>query len=79
MGSFMLLQVESRVGLYGDPEPLAFLLGSHRVEVVQIVDRWIASDHSYFKVDGSDGGRYILRFNGPDETWELTLFQAEPT
>lgn len=74
----MLLQVESRPGPYGDPEPVSFLLGGHRVEVVQVTDRWIASDHSYFKLDASDGGHYILRFNGPDQTWELTLFQAEP-
>lgn len=70
----MLLQVESRPGLHGDVEPVAFLLGSKRIEVLQILDRWIGSDHSYFKVDASDGGLYILRLSGGQ--WELTLFQA---
>lgn len=72
----MLLHVESCAGLYGDMEPLAFLLGDQRIEVLQIVDRWIARDHSYFKIEASDRGLYILRFTPAERQWELTLFQA---
>lgn len=72
----MLLHVEGRPGPHGDIEPVAFLLGGRRVCVLQILDRWIALDHSYFKIEASDRGLYILRFSMPERQWELTLFQA---
>ena len=72
----MLLHVESHPGLHGDPEPLAFLLGSKRIEVLQIIDRWLARDYSYFKIQASDSGVYILRFTPSERQWELILFQA---
>ncbi len=72
----MLLHVESRPGLHGDIEPTAFQLGGQRIEVLQIIDRWIAIDHSYFKIEASDRGLYILRFTAAERQWELTLFQA---
>lgn len=72
----MLLHVESQPGLHGDPEPIAFLLGGRRIDVLYITDRWIARDHSYFKVQASDRGTYILRFTPAERLWELTLFQA---
>ena len=70
----MQLHVECRPGLHGDMEPVAFSLGSNRIEVLQIIDRWIGRDHSYFKVEASDQGLYILRLSG--EQWELKLFQG---
>lgn len=75
-GAPMLLHVESQPGPYGDLEPVAFLLGGQRIEVLRIVDRWIATDHSYFKIEASDRGFYILRFTPAEKRWELTLFQA---
>lgn len=75
-GEAMILHVESRPGLHGDPEPLAFLLGDKRSEVLHIVDRWIARDCSYFKIQASDRGVYILRYTPSERQWELTLFQA---
>jgi hypothetical protein len=75
-GMLVFLEVESRPGVHGDIEPVAFLLGNNRIAVSQIIDRWIARDHSYFKVEASDQGLYILRFTPLVEQWELTLFQA---
>jgi hypothetical protein len=72
----MILHVESRSGLHGDMEPHAFMLGRQRIEVLQIIDRWIAERHSYFKIEASDHGMYILRYTPPSREWELTLFQA---
>jgi hypothetical protein len=72
----MILQVESCAGLHGDLEPLAFLLGGQRIDVVEIVDRWIGAEHSYFRVAASDHCMYILRYTLPLRQWELTLFQA---
>lgn len=75
----MLLHVESRLNLHGDIEPLAFMLGDQRIEVLQIVDRWIAPDHSYFKIEASDSALYILRFAPVEKQWELTLFKTSST
>ena len=72
----MMLHVESRPVAHGDMEPLAFLLGGRRLEVLQILDRWIASDHSYYKVEANDRATYILRFTPSKRQWELTLFSA---
>ena len=72
----MILRVESRTGLHGIVEPVAFLLGGQRINVVQIIDRWIAHDYSYFKIEASDRGMYILRYTPASQQWELTLFQA---
>lgn len=52
------------------------MLGGSRIEVLQITDRWISEDHSYFKIDASDQGMYILRYTPPLREWELTLFHA---
>ncbi len=72
----MLLYVENQADPHGDMEPVAFRLGEKRIEVLRIIDRWIAKDHSYFKIEASDHGLYILRFTPDDRQWELTLFQA---
>jgi hypothetical protein len=47
-----------------------------RVEVAKVVDRWLAPDHRYFKVTGSDGHTYILRYDPERGWWELTMFEA---
>jgi len=72
----MILQVESRQGLHGDREPAAFMLGERRIEVMQIIDRWLAVDQCYFKLLGSDDATYILRFLPASHEWDMTLFQA---
>jgi hypothetical protein len=77
--TLMKLHVESRAGPYGDMEPLAFMLGGSRIEVLQVTDRWISEDYSYFKIEASDLGMYILRYTPPSREWELTLFHARGT
>lgn len=72
----MFLDVETRPGLHGDKEPVAFMLGDKRIEVVEILDRWIGGDHSYFKIQTNDQATYILRFEPLLNRWQLTLFKA---
>ena len=50
------------------------LLGARPVEVVDVIDRWLAPDHRYFRVGGDDGAVYILRHDVGSERWELTMF-----
>lgn len=72
----MLLHVESHAGLHGEPEPLFFLLGGSRIDVLHIDDRWFGEDTCYFRVAASDGCQYILRYSSSDPHWELTLYQS---
>ena len=72
------LPLEIRVACYaghrGEEEPRRLWFDDHAVEVVQILDRWLAPDHRYFKLLGDDGCTYIIRHDSRAERWELTLF-----
>lgn len=72
----MILHVESITGPVGLPEPCAFRLGDRQLKVVTIIDRWLSSDHSYFKLKADDGAIYILHKDEHSGQWELTMFQA---
>jgi hypothetical protein len=45
------------------------------VTVVEVLDRWLAPDHRYFKVKGDDGDEYIVRQDTASDEWELTMFR----
>ena len=56
--------------------PLCFFIGARKVEVVDVLDRWLATEHGYFKVSGDDGGTYILKNDVLSGDWELTLYDS---
>jgi hypothetical protein len=70
------IRVECYAGHRGGEAPRRFFLGERKVEVEEIVDRWLAPEHRYFKVRGDDGGIYILRHDMPADKWEMTLFDS---
>jgi len=70
----LALKVECYSGYRGEETPTRFYLGTRRVEVQDVLDRWLAPEHRYFKVRGDDNGIYILRHNNVSDDWELTLF-----
>lgn len=70
----MELRVECHAGHRGEETPRAFHLGGQRMEVSEVMDRWLAPDHRYFKVSGKDGGVYILRHDVVNDFWELTMY-----
>lgn len=74
----MEIQVQCYAGYRGEETPRAFWIGSRRVAVVAVLDRWLAPDHRYFKLAGDDDGVYILRHDPARDRWEMTLFQASP-
>ena len=71
----MQAQVERCADHLGLERPVRFRFGRREVEIVEIVDQWYGLDYCYFKVKGSDGNLYILRFDGGRAEWELTMFQ----
>jgi hypothetical protein len=72
----MRVRVECYEGYRGQETPRRFFFGQRAVEVDEVVDRWLAPDHRYFKVAGADGSVYILRHDIESGEWELTLFES---
>jgi len=75
-GRMMILAVESSIGHGGEDTPQRIWLGRRAVCVVDVIDRWLAPDHRYFKVKGDDGATYILRHDVRGDAWELVLFES---
>ena len=67
--------VECYAGHRGEETPSSFRLGKRKVEVREVIDRWLAPDDRYFKVRGDDGSVYILRHDVTSDRWELTMFE----
>lgn len=61
-------------GYRGEETPKRFRIGSRTVEVREVLDRWLSPDHRYFKLQGDDGGIYILRHDPHRWQWEMTFF-----
>lgn len=68
------IRVACYAGYRGEEEPRRIWFDDRKVEVAEILDRWLAPDHRYFKIRGDDGCTYIIRHDPSAERWELTLF-----
>ena len=71
-----MLQVECYAGYRGEETPRTLVIGDRRIAVVEILDRWLAPDHRYFKVKGDAGDLYIVRQDTVSGAWELTMLQS---
>lgn len=72
-----MLSVECHAGHRGDETPRALTIDGRRVAVIEVLDRWLAPDHRYFKLKGDDGDVYIVRQDTASSTWELTMFARD--
>jgi hypothetical protein len=70
----LAVTVECYAGHRGEETPRTLVIGQRRVEVTDVLDRWLGPDHRYFKVRGHDGDVYILRHDTIGHLWELTMF-----
>lgn len=68
------LTVECYAGYRSEETPRRFRLGERCVEVQEVIDRWLAPDHRYFKLRGDDNAVYILRHDVGRDRWQLTLY-----
>jgi hypothetical protein len=66
--------VECYAGHRGEETPRAIHIGDRRVEVLEIIDRWLAPDHRYFKLRATDGV-YLIRHQTQADCWELTMLE----
>lgn len=71
----LLIRVECYAGRRGEETPRALYVGDRRIEVVIVMDQWLAPDHRYFKLEGDDGDVYIVRHDVTTDRWELTMFE----
>ena len=71
------IQVQCYSGYRGEQTPRSILISGKQIDVVSILDMWLAPDHRYFKFNGSDGGVYIIRYDTEKHLWELTFFKDQ--
>ena len=69
------IEVECHAGYRGEETPRRIRIGGLQMDVVEIVDRWLAPDHRYFKFKTADGAQWIIRHDTRSEKWELTHFK----
>lgn len=74
-GAPMKIRVECHAGYRGEETPRVVWMGARRVEVEEVLDRWLSPDHRYFKVRTTDPAICILRHDGGTWEWELTFFR----
>ena len=72
----MQIHVDCYAGYRGEETPRFIILADNKIEVVQVLDRWLAPDHRYFKLLGDDGATYIIRHDGVSGRWEFVLYRA---
>ncbi|MFW6324145.1 MAG: hypothetical protein ACOC0U_03700 [Desulfovibrionales bacterium] len=72
---FSNIRVDCYSGYRGEETPTAFFIGNRHILVMDLMDRWLAPEHRYFKVRGDDGHVYILRHDTRSRRWELTMFE----
>jgi hypothetical protein len=77
-GATMPIRVECYSGYRGEEEPRAFWLGERRIEVMELLDRWLSPEHRYFRVKGEDGDTYILRHDEMSGEWTLGAYTRTP-
>jgi hypothetical protein len=70
-----VVEVECYAGYRGEETPRRFSLAGVAIEIAEVVDRWLAPDHRYFRVQDSRGDFYVLRADTASARWELTFFQ----
>ena len=68
------VRVVCYAGHRGEETPRRLAFGGRIIEVIEVLDAWLAPDHRYFKVSGDDGACYILRNDVMTGRWELTMF-----
>ena len=78
-GGLLAIGVECYAGGRGEETPRTLVLGDRRVEIAVVMDRWLAPDHRYFKLQDAAGDTYIVRHDARTGGWEMTVYQRAAT
>ena len=74
------IKVTAYSGSRGEEVPRSFILQSEKIEVLEILDRWVEEDvetrgrKRFFKIKGSDGYVHKLCYDEREKAW--ILFKA---
>lgn len=71
----MPIRVECYAGYRGAETPRVIWFKSRKIEIKQVLDRWLDPNYRYFKLLGDDGGVYIIRHDMNTWAWGLTFYQ----
>jgi len=74
--AFLIVDVDCYAGHRGEETPRRFRLGDREIEIVEVMDRWLAPDHRYFKVKDTRDDLYILRHDVMTSVWEVAWFRS---
>ena len=72
----MQIDVDCYAGYRGEETPRYIKMANNKIEVVEVLDRWLAPDHRYFKILGDDEATYIIRHDSVSRRWELVFYQV---
>ena len=72
----MRIQVDCYAGYRGEETPRRIRMATYKINVKEVLDRWLAPDHRYFKVIGDDEATYIIRHDTVKWEWELVFYRA---
>ena len=70
----MQVRVECYAGHRGDQTLRRLTFDGRTIDVIEVLDAWLAPDHRYFKVRGDNGACYIVRNDVGSGLWELTMY-----
>ncbi len=65
------IEVDAYSGFRANERPKSLRVAGGRVEVEEVIDRWYGERYDYFKVRGSDGRRYTIRYDRREDEWEM--------
>lgn len=72
----MQIRVDCYDGYRGEQTPRCIKMADNKIEVIEVLDRWLAPDHRYFKLLGDDAAIYIIRHDSVTGQWELVFYQV---
>ena len=74
-GSHISIRVDCYAGHRGEETPRRLVFDDRAVEVAEVLDRWLAPEHRYFKMRGADGATYLVRHDTETGLWELVMYE----
>ena len=72
----MQIQVDCYAGYRGEETPRRIRMTTYKIDVKEVLDRWLAPDHRYFKIIGDDEATYIIRHDTVKWEWELVFYRS---
>jgi hypothetical protein len=67
----MRIQVKCYAGYRGEETPRQLQIRGGQWEEVKVLDRWLAPQHRYFKVESGGGAQWIIRHDTLADEWTL--------